>query len=111
VAGGRAFNLANDFDVTAIDFFRFAAAGLGRRVRFLPLPRWLAYAGLTVANKMAVLLTRGGASVTSGRSSLDFLTRDNPFSSDRAYRELGWSPRTRHDVGVHDAFAWWAAHQ
>lgn len=111
VAGGRAFNLANDFDVTAMDFFRFAAAGLGRHVRFLPLPRWLAYTGLTVANKIAVLLTRGGASVTSGRSSLDFLTRDNPFSSDRAYRELGWSPRTRHDVGVPDAFAWWAAHR
>jgi nucleoside-diphosphate-sugar epimerase len=110
-AAGRAFNLANDFDVTANDFFRFAAQGLGRRVRLVPLPRWLAYGVLTVGNKVAAMASNGRTSVTSGRSSLDFLTRDNPFSSDRAYRELGWSPRVRPEVGVPEAFAWWAANR
>ena len=107
-AGGRPFNLANDFEVTAVDFFRLAGEGLGRRVRFIHLPRWLAYAVLAGGNRIAKLVSGGRMSVTSGRSSLDFLTRDNPFSSERAYRELGWSPSVRPEVGVPEAFAWWA---
>ena len=35
---------------------------------------------------------------------MDFVTRDNPFSSERARRELGWEPRVRPEVGVPDAF-------
>jgi nucleoside-diphosphate-sugar epimerase len=46
--------------------------------------------------------------VTAG--SLDFVSRDNPFSSERARRELGWNPPVRPEVGVPEAFRWWAAH-
>ena len=44
------------------------------------------------------------------RSSLDFVSRDNPFSSNLAKRELGWRPAVSHEVGVPDAFAWTAGH-
>jgi nucleoside-diphosphate-sugar epimerase len=43
-------------------------------------------------------------------SSLDFLARDNPFSSDLARRELGWDPPVRPEVGIPEAFRWWSAH-
>jgi nucleoside-diphosphate-sugar epimerase len=39
--------------------------------------------------------------------SFDFLTRDNPFTSERARRELGWDPPVRPEEGVIDAFRWW----
>ena len=33
IAGGRAYNLANDFDVTVREFFRFCGEGSGGRSR------------------------------------------------------------------------------
>lgn len=101
-AGGRAYNVANDFPVTVGDFFRLAGQGLGRRVRLVPLPVPLAVAGIAA---FRVLARRHGNVVTMARGSVDFLTRDNPFTSERARRELGWAPTMRHEVGVPEAFA------
>lgn len=108
-AGGRAYNLANDFDVTVEQFFRLGCAGLGVRMHKVPVPRGLARAGLGVFQLVAPLLfgTRYNA---VGSASLDFISRDNPFSSERARRELGWAPPVRHETGVPDAFRWWALH-
>ena len=103
-AGGKAYNLANDFDVTVADFFRLAARGLGRRVRLVSIPLPLARATLGVATR-AVSLLRGPSAALMARASLDFVTRDNPFSSDLAKRELGWRPEVTHEVGVPEAFA------
>jgi nucleoside-diphosphate-sugar epimerase len=103
-AGGRAYNLANDFDLTVAEFFRLAAAGLGRRVRLVPVPLALARAGVALAAAATSLLHDRSAGVLL-RSSLDFVSRDNPFSSDLAKRELGWRPAVTHEVGVPDAFA------
>jgi nucleoside-diphosphate-sugar epimerase len=47
-------------------------------------------------------------SVSSG--SLDFLARDNPFSSERARRELGWDPPVHPEQGIVESFRWWAQH-
>lgn len=109
-AGGRAYNLANDFDVTVADFARLAAEGLGRRVRLVPVSLAAARAGLRVL-RAGVRLTRGTAMAAQVGSTLDFLTRDNPFSSERARRELGWAPPVPPDTGIPDAFRWWAEHR
>lgn len=109
LAGGRAYNLANDFDVTLADFYRLAAEGLGRRVRLVPVPLWAAAAGVSSVKFLVKLLTGGRFSVV-GNASLGFVTQDNPFSSARARRELGWAPRVRPEVGVPDAFRWWRMH-
>jgi nucleoside-diphosphate-sugar epimerase len=106
-AGGRAYNLANDFDVTVAEFFRLAARGLGRRVRLVPVPLSLARAGVALAAGAAALLHDRSAGVLL-RSSLDFVSRDNPFSSALAKRELGWRPEVSPEVGVPEAFAWTA---
>lgn len=108
-AAGRAYNLANDFPITVRDFFRLGARGLGRDVRFVSVPTPLARALFAVGRRAATLFTGGRLSAVSA-ASIGFLTRDNPFTSERAYRELGWSPAVRPDQGVRDAFRWHAAH-
>jgi nucleoside-diphosphate-sugar epimerase len=106
-AGGKAYNLANDYDVSVRRFFELAAEGLGLRTTFVPMPLWLARGGLRTVKSVMRALTGGRFSLVSG-SAIDFVAEDNPFSSDRAKRELGWSPRVRPETGVPAAFRWWA---
>jgi len=103
-AGGRAYNLANDFDVTVAEFFRWAGEGLGRHVRLLRLPASLARVIVSGVSRVAPARLR-----SSIAQSIDFLSRDNPFSSDRARHQLGWSPSVQPREGVRDAFRWYAA--
>lgn len=109
-AGGRAYNLANDHDITVEEFFRLGCAGLGIRMRRLPIPYLVARSALGVFQLVAPLLF-GSRYSAAGAASLDFLSRDNPFSSERARRELGWAPPVRHEDGVPEAFRWWSAHR
>ena len=105
-AGGKAYNVANDFDVTVADFVRLAGQGLGRRVHAISLPAPAVRAAVGVA-KRAVSLLRGDAAGVMAASTFDFLTRDNPFTSELAREELGWRPAVTHEEGVPDAFRWW----
>lgn len=106
VAGGRAYNLANDYEIAVADFFRLAGEGLERRVRLVRLAPTVAAGAMRVA-KAGISLATGGSLSVVATASLDFLTKDNPFASERARRELGWAPPVRPDVGVPDAFRWW----
>jgi nucleoside-diphosphate-sugar epimerase len=105
-AGGRAYNLANDYDVTVREFFPLAAQGLDRRVRFVPVPISLAKVGLR-GFRLVDRLLLGGKFAVASEGSLSFMSRDNPFTSERAKRELGWKPSVRPEVGVPGAFRWW----
>jgi nucleoside-diphosphate-sugar epimerase len=106
IAGGRVFNLANDYDVTVRDFFRLAAEGLGKRVAFVPVPVWMAKTGLRGV-RLVDRIALGGKFAVALEGSLSFMSRDNPFTSDRAKRELGWNPSVRPEVGIPAAFRWW----
>jgi nucleoside-diphosphate-sugar epimerase len=106
VAGGRAYNLANDYDVTVRRFFELAAAGLGRRPVFVPIPMWTARAGVQGARWLTKAF--GGEKFRMVSSSaIEFISESNPFSSDRAKTELNWSPSVHPDVGIPEAFRWW----
>jgi nucleoside-diphosphate-sugar epimerase len=105
-AGGRTYNLANDYDVTVRDFFRLAAEGLDQSVTFVPVPIWLAKSGLRVFRAFDRLALNGKFAVAS-EGSLSFMSRDNPFTSERAKSELGWNPGTRPETGIPAAFRWW----
>lgn len=105
-AGGRAYNLANDYDVSARRFFELAGEGLGRRPLFLPLPLWLAR-GVLTGTKSLVRAVSGGRFNLVSSAAIDFLSRDNPFSSQRARRELGWTPVVHPEAGIPDAFRSW----
>jgi nucleoside-diphosphate-sugar epimerase len=109
VAGGRVYNLAHDFDVTVRDCFLLGAQGLGRTVHFVPIP--VALAGAAVAAfKLATRLFTGGRWSAVSNASIRMLTKDNPFTAERARRELGWTPRVRPEEGIPDAFRWWREH-
>lgn len=105
-AGGRAYNLANDYDVTVRDFFTLAVRGLGTRVRFVPIPIWMAKMALR-GFRLVDRLALGGKFAVASEGSLSFMSRDNPFTSERAKRELGWNPSVRPEVGIPAAFRWW----
>lgn len=105
-AGGRAYNLANDFDVSWRQFFHLAGVGIGRGVRTPSVPHWLALGALSVTKRAIRLITAGGMNVVT-TASLDFMSRNNPFNSDRARRELGWNPQLRPETSVPAAFRWW----
>lgn len=105
-AGGRAYNLTNDFDVTVREFFTFGARGLGVTPHFMPIPLWAARGGLRAMKSAARVVSLGRVRVGGG-TAISFLTLDNPFTSERARMELGWSPTVQPTDGVADAFAWW----
>lgn len=109
-AGGRAYNLANDFDVTVRQFFELGAQGLGRRVKLIPIPAGLARGGFAIFRGVMKGLTAGRLSVVSN-ASIAMLTEDNPFTSERARLELGWSPAVHPSDGIPDAFHWWLTHR
>jgi nucleoside-diphosphate-sugar epimerase len=109
-AGGRTYNLANDFPVSVADVVQLGANGLGRRVRGVSIP-------LPIARATFATLA-GGARLANRRAmakqlpdTVDTFSRDNPFTSERARRELGWSPTMRPEVGIPQAFAWWREHR
>jgi nucleoside-diphosphate-sugar epimerase len=105
-AGGRVFHLTNDFDVTVADLVRFASRGLGRRV---VAPRVPTAVGRAAFRALALALVAAGRRDLAPHVEglLQMLTRDNPFTSERARRELRWSPVIRPSAGLRDAFRWW----
>jgi len=108
-AGGRAYNVANDYPVTVRQFFELAGDGLERRVRFISVPLSVAKVAFKIVKSTTRVLTGGRLNVISS-ASIGFLTEDNPFTSERARRELGWSPVVRPEHGIPEAFHWWKTH-
>jgi nucleoside-diphosphate-sugar epimerase len=105
-AAGRAYNLTNDFDVTVREFFTLGGEGLGRRVRMIPIPLAVANGAFGIIKRVGLVLSGGRSSVLS-TASLSMLTKDNPFTSERARAELGWSPDVKPAQGIPEAFRWW----
>ena len=108
-AGGSVYNLANDFDVTWREFYRLAAVGLEHPVHTVSVPLWIAQTGLRLTKRVVKFVTAGGMNVVTS-ASIDFMTRNNPFSSERARRELGWNPQLRPETSIPEAFRWWSEH-
>lgn len=105
-AGGRAYNLANDFDVTLRQLYHYAEVAFERRIRTFTIPLGLATAAFRTWLRIVRVL--GATIVSSG--AIDMVSRDNPYTSARARTELGWNPRVRPQQGCVDAFRWWRDH-
>ncbi|HEU4628245.1 MAG TPA: NAD-dependent epimerase/dehydratase family protein [Gemmatimonadaceae bacterium] len=108
-AGGQAYNVANDFDVSTAGFLRLGARGLGRTVRIVAVPRGVARAGVGAAS-LALRLLGARPLATMVGNTVRFIAEGNPFTSERARQELGWRPHVRPEEGVPDAFRWWREH-
>jgi nucleoside-diphosphate-sugar epimerase len=106
-AGGRAYNVANEGNTTLRDFVDLAATGLGTVVLRVHVPLGIIGLGLSTVQKLWKRFDLPGSEVLQ-HASLNFVSRDNPFSSARAERELGWSPVVAPVDAIPDAFRWWA---
>lgn len=105
-ACGRVYLLANDTPVTVADLVAFAAEGLGRRVRTPRLS--LATSRMAFGVLRAALRLAGRRDLAAhATGTLRMLTRDNPFTSARAFRELSWAPCTDPSRDLPEAFRWW----
>ena len=101
-AWGQAYNLTNDDIITAREFVAAVGRALGKNIRTVNLPA-----------KPAVLLARTfditrrllGPSRYPGAavSAVRFWGGENPYTSDKARRELGWNPSIKHASGVESA--------
>jgi nucleoside-diphosphate-sugar epimerase len=107
VAGGRVYHLTNDFELTVAELVRYAALGLRRRVLAVRVPKGPARLAFRA---LAVALRAGGRSdlAAHARGTFEMLTLGNPFTSERAHRELGWCPVIAPAVGLPEAFSWWS---
>jgi len=109
-AGGEAYLLANDHPVTVRDLVRFAELGIGRGIWSPDVPVPVGRAGFAALEVALGALGRGDLA-RHARGTLEMLTRDNPFTSDRARSELGWAPGVTPEVGLAEAFRWWRTHR
>jgi nucleoside-diphosphate-sugar epimerase len=105
-AGGKAYLLANDHPVTTTDLVSCAEAGFERGIWAPEVPASVGRAGFS-ALKMALKAVGRGDLARHARGTLEMLTRDNPFTSDRARAELGWAPAARPEVTLTEALRWW----
>ncbi len=103
IAGGRAYNVTNDPPITVSQFYEAAQQGLGRRARWLPISGALAQGAMGGLGAALRALRIPGSALLNARS-LDFLLADNPFSSERARRELGWTSSVDSRAAVVEAF-------
>ncbi|MGH7546116.1 MAG: NAD-dependent epimerase/dehydratase family protein [Gemmatimonadota bacterium] len=105
-ASGRVYNLADDFPITQKEFLSRFAAGLDRDPIFLPLPYAVAYALAWVVEMLP-----GRISTASGlnRRRVSLAGRPNPFSAERARRELGWAPSVPHEEAIRRSVEWYRA--
>jgi nucleoside-diphosphate-sugar epimerase len=85
------FNVANDGGVTQRGFLEHFAAGLGVRLHVVRVGAGAAWLAARLADG-ALRFVRPAAPMTMLKGAVQFLANENPYSSARAERELGWRP-------------------
>lgn len=103
IAAGCAYNVTNDPPITVNEFYAAAEAGLGVRARWVGIPAAPVRGAVSALGVALRALRVPGASMLNARV-LDFLLADNPFSSDRARIELGWTSQVNPRTAVAEAF-------
>jgi len=103
IAAGRAYNVTNDPPITVNEFYAAAEEGLGARARWVQIPAAPVQAVAGAFGVAMRALRVSGASMLNARS-LDFLLTDNPFSSERARVELGWTSGVSSREAVAESF-------
>lgn len=109
-AGGRIYHLTNDAPVSVSLLVRSAGVGLDRSVHAPRLPIPVGKGGFAALG-LAFRMAGRGDLARHVRGTFDMLTRDNPFTSDRARSELSWEPDIDPAFELVEAFRWWKEHK
>jgi nucleoside-diphosphate-sugar epimerase len=99
------FNVTNDGDLTQRAFFTRFAAGLGVRLRLIPVPRGLAWHGARGVDALVRAL-RPVSRMTTLKTAVQWLANANPYVSARAQRDLAWAPVTAAPDAVERTARW-----
>jgi nucleoside-diphosphate-sugar epimerase len=97
---GEAFTIC-DTDLPWCEFNGRYAAMAGKRARSIPV--WLTWCGTVGAEFGAKIMRRPP---TASRALLGFMTGRCVYSTEKAKRQLGWSPRFSLDEGLRQTEAW-----
>lgn len=94
--GFRAYNVTRDAPpppppLTQREFFAAFAEAIGRPARFIPVPVGLVRFGIGVWSTLLKTLFPGRYAGL-GSAAVSFILGENPYSTDRIQRELGWTP-------------------
>jgi nucleoside-diphosphate-sugar epimerase len=100
-----AFNTTNDGGFTQREFYATIARGMRRRIRQVPVPLFLVLA-IGRLWHLTYKLTHPGKYMGVGSSSGRFMARENPYTSSKAERELGWIPQTPPAVALRRSVEW-----
>lgn len=100
-----AFNTTNDGGFTQREFYRIIAQASGRRIRLVRVPLLLVLAAGRLWY-LAYRLTHPRKYMGVGSSSGRFMSRDNPYTSAKAVRELGWEPQTPPATALRRSVEW-----
>jgi 2-alkyl-3-oxoalkanoate reductase len=99
VARGRIYNLAGP-PVRARDFFAYHAAHVGRPLVSLPRP-----VARIATRLVAAAAGLAGATPPIAPEAIEYVTHPGGYATDRAARELGWTPQVPLDEGLAASFA------
>jgi nucleoside-diphosphate-sugar epimerase len=101
-AWGQAYNVTNDDQITARELVEAIGRGAGKNIRTISVPPGaaLAVAKLFDGGRRLLGPSRYPGSMAS---AVRFWRGGNPYTSDKARRDLGWSPSIRHTFGIENA--------
>jgi nucleoside-diphosphate-sugar epimerase len=102
-----AFNVANDGSITQRAFVERFAEGMGVRLRMVRVPRSLAWGAAVAADSLRRALTPGSPMMLL-KTAVQFLSNANPFTSNKAERELGWRPVVQPEEAARRTGRWFA---
>jgi nucleoside-diphosphate-sugar epimerase len=101
-------NVTNDGDVTQREFYAAVGSAMNRRLRFLRIPIPAAVAFTAMGHWLRSFLAPEKYA-GFGASAVRFLSRSNPYKSDRAQGELGWEPTTIPKEAISRSVRWFDA--
>jgi nucleoside-diphosphate-sugar epimerase len=104
-AAGRTYFVANPEPVSWTAFADTAAGVMGRRVRSVSVPSWVAYLAGWCAEGASRL--RGKPGIVSRQKVIEARCRYWTCDPARARRELGFEPARNLKEGIEDTLAWY----
>jgi nucleoside-diphosphate-sugar epimerase len=106
--GGATFMLGMDHPITQRGLLEGLASGMGAAPLLVSIPAAAVRAVAAVLQRLAVSAP-GTGHVPLGRVARLALG-ENPYSSERIRRELGWAPLHRHEDALDRTGAWFSRH-
>jgi nucleoside-diphosphate-sugar epimerase len=100
----RIYNLATDFRLTQKGLLEGLAHALGKRPRFVSVPSAFVRESARLGESLGLNIPGAGDLTLerAARLSLD----ENPYSTARLVRDLGWKPPFTHDEGLRRTAEW-----